>query len=237
MDQLVAMGKQAKITMEDLKNGDVTLNDTIGLQNSIQGLQQQMKEDFKADLHLEGKRIEGSIENSINNAISLPPTKRQRRISPGRRLAAPDDIQTTVTDVEMVEDEAAGGLFDGPANPVPSAPAPASGTSRGKKLESPAMQRANDYNQDRRDSQTYADKAATKPTGGRQTGQQRKRAPRNQGRQRQSSGDRESDNNNGSSDDRNRDRSRSNNDDNGRNRDRSRSGYMKHYQVINDKIA
>ena len=127
MDQLLAMGKQAKVTMEDLKSGDVTLNDTIGLQNSIHWLQQQMKEDFKMDLHLEGKRIEGSIENIINNAISLPPTKRQRRISPGRRLAAPDDIQTTVTDVEMVEDEAAGGLFDGPANPVPSAPAPRPG--------------------------------------------------------------------------------------------------------------
>jgi hypothetical protein len=146
MGQMLAMGKQAKVSIEDLKNGDVTLNETIGLQNSIQGLHQQMKEDFMMDLHLEGKRIESSIENSINNAISSPPTKRQRKISPGRQLAASDDIQMTVTDVEMVEDEAAGGLFDGPANPVPSAPAPAPGTTQVRELVSTAMQRERDYN-------------------------------------------------------------------------------------------
>ena len=105
MDQLVAMGKQAKTTLEDLKSGDVTLNDTVGLQNCIQGLQQQMKEDFKTDLLIEGKRIEGSVENCINNAVSSPPTKRPRRNSPGRRQTASGDSQTAVADVEMAEVE------------------------------------------------------------------------------------------------------------------------------------
>ena len=57
MDQLLAMGQQAKVSVENLKNGEVTMNETKGLQDSIQGMNQQMREGFLVDLHLEGKRI------------------------------------------------------------------------------------------------------------------------------------------------------------------------------------
>jgi hypothetical protein len=57
MEQLLAMGQQAKVSVENLKNGEVTMNETKGLQDSIQGMNQQMREGFLVDLHLEGKRI------------------------------------------------------------------------------------------------------------------------------------------------------------------------------------
>jgi hypothetical protein len=175
MEQLLAMGKQAKVLVENLKNGEVTLNDTRGLQDSIQGLNQQMREGFLVDLHLEGKRIENSIENSIIskiNAISSPPPKRPRKISTGRQQVAADDIQIIVTDTEMEVDEVASGPLPGPGL---TGPAPTSKVT--KKLISPAMQRASDYNQGNRDGQIYANKAASKPSGGQPAGQQRKQAP------------------------------------------------------------
>ena len=67
-----------------------------------------------------------------------------------------------------------------------------------------------------RDGQTYANKAASKPSGGQPAGQQRKQPPRDQGQRRESSNDNNSGNNNNNND-----------NNNGRNRDRSRSGYMR----------
>jgi hypothetical protein len=139
-----------------------------------------------------------------------PPAKRPRKTSIGRQQDASNDIQIIVTDMEV--DEVASGSPSGPGytNYVPNAPNPAPASKATQKLISTAMQRASDYNQGSRDGQTYANKAASKPSGGQPAGQQRKQPPRNQGRRRESSGDKNSGNNNNNND-----------NNNGRNRDRS----------------
>jgi hypothetical protein len=216
----LAMGQQAKVSVENLKNGEVTMNDTKGLQDSIQGMNQQMREGILVDLQLEGKRIEKSIISKVNETPS-PPGKRPRKTSVGRQQDASNGIQIIVTDMEV--DDVASGSPSGPGYTgyVPNVPNPAHASKATQKLISPAMRRASNYNQNSQDGQTYADKAASKPSGGQPAGQQRKQPPRDQGRRGESN-----DNNSGN-----------NNNNNGRNRDRSQSGYMKSYGVINDNIA
>ena len=75
MDQLLAMGQQAKVSVENLKNGEVTMNDTKGLQESILGMNLKMREGILEDVQLEGKRIENSIISKVNETPS-PPGKR-----------------------------------------------------------------------------------------------------------------------------------------------------------------
>jgi hypothetical protein len=220
MDQMVAMGHLAGTKLENLKSGDVSLSDTEGLQNCLEGLHQKMRED---------------VANCINNAASIPPSKRPRLGEPpGRRLSVPDEnhienveMTDVSTDVESETDA-----------PIRAAPSAAPAKSKQGKLISPRQRREIDHEarlqaEAKQNSKSYAE--VTKPSGGRQNDQPKKRAPRNRGRRGQSSGDRESDNNNGSNDDGRRgDRSRSKNRDNSRGRDKSPKYVKKTYQVIND---
>jgi hypothetical protein len=219
MDQMVAMGHLAGTKLENLKSGDVSLSDTEGLQNCLVGLHQKMRED---------------VANCINNAASIPPSKRPRLGEPpGRRLSVPDEnhienveMTNVSTDVESETDA-----------PIRAAPSAAPAKSKQGKLISPRQRREIDHEarlqaEAKQNSKSYAE--VTKPSGGRQNDQPKKRAPRNRGRRGQSSGDRESDNNNGSNDGRNRDRSRSKNRDSSRGRDKSPKYVKKTYQVIND---
>jgi hypothetical protein len=213
MDQLLVMGQQAKDSVENLKNGEVTLNDTKGLQESILGMNLKMREDILESVQLEGKRIENSIISKINETPS-PPGKRPKKVSERRQQDASTGIQIVV-DTAMEVDDVAGGTLSGPGYrgyvPVPV-------PKTAQTLVSPAMRRASTYSQNSQSGQTYANIAAANPPGGQPAGQnkkQQKPPPRDRDRRGESN----------------------NNNSNGKNRGRSQTRYLETYGVINDNIA
>jgi hypothetical protein len=226
MNRMSLQMDQFGTKLENLKSGDVSLSDTEGLQNCLEGLHQKMRED---------------VTNCIHSATTIPPSKKPRLGElPGRRPSASDENHIESVEMTDVSTDAESETDA----PIGAAPGAAPAKSKQGKLFSPRQRREIDHEArlqaetrpqavDRQNSKSYAEVA--KPSGGRQNDQPKKRAPRNRGRRGQSSGDRESDNNNGSNDDGRRgDRSRSKNRDNSRGRDKSPKYVKKTYQVIND---
>ena len=83
MDQLLVMGQQVEQTkdlVENLKKGEVTLNDTKGLQDGILGCFLGLKEDILQSIQFEGEKIILKI-----NEASSPEKKRPRKVSVGGR--------------------------------------------------------------------------------------------------------------------------------------------------------
>jgi len=229
MNRMCLQMDQFAAKLENLKSGDVSLSDTEGLQNCLDGLHQKMRED---------------VTNCINSATTIPPSKRVRRGEfPGRRPSASDENHIERESVEMIDVSTdAESESDAPIGTASSAtPAgPKQGTllslRQKREIANKARSQAASESQaaERQKKKTYAE-VTIPPPGGRQNDQTKKRGPRNRGRRGQNNEDRESDNNNGSSDDDKRgDRSRSNNRANSGGRDKSPRWVKKTFQVIND---
>ena len=83
MDQLLVMGQQAEQTkdlVENLKKGEVTLNDTKGLQDGILGCFLGLKEEVLQSIRFEGDHIISKIKEA-----SSPERKRPRKVSASGR--------------------------------------------------------------------------------------------------------------------------------------------------------
>jgi len=89
MNRMCLQMDQFSAKLENLKSGDVSLSDTEGLQNCLDGLHQKMVED---------------VTNCINSATTIPPSKRVRRGEfPGRRPSASDENHIERESVEMID--------------------------------------------------------------------------------------------------------------------------------------
>jgi hypothetical protein len=78
MDQLLVMGQQVEQTkdlVENLKKGEVTLNDTKGLQDGILGCFLGLKEEVLQSIRFEGDHIISKIKEA-----SSPERKRPRKV-------------------------------------------------------------------------------------------------------------------------------------------------------------
>jgi hypothetical protein len=213
MEQLTAMGQQMVQTRDlvgNLQRGDVTLNDTKGLQDSIL----KMKEDILQSIRSEGEKIEHRIISKINGTSS-PAGKRQRKVSINNRQQTASYGTRSEIDADMDMESEASSVFPH-SNYTPYA-RPVQATRK-------TSFRTNQTVRTNQNGQTYAATVAGVPVGlpeGPRQGQRQQKPPRDQRQH-----------------DLLRDQGRPGDNNNNNNRNQSRTTQIKDtYDVINDDIT